>query len=364
MNIFLLDMSPESRHPLGGYTKTKDILTRNTPTLQITTNSILARIIDIHAIVGEVVIFHYKAGGREIDKCLSAESPITQLNISSTSVCGDVYIRTKQQSQPIELTFPFPITDTVKDDCCFLKLSVSFDQCSVEKSNSKYFARVLSVRNALVHRSDLVFNNSKYDEFSESLQLNNTDYLFGSFTVEYDVTAETGNFELFLPHQHQTRILIANNDNPACQINVSFTYQTYSSVHVTNNKKSKINGSEICLEETCYSFSVVKNVSWDEASQLCERKGLSLPQFHTASQLSSLLVASLEYIDYGSVIRSAMKRATSREEEGRKYMWNLYDHIFCYAPLLDLGKNLVHTGGTLIGSHFMYIAGRWGKVNI
>ena len=358
MIINILDIAPDSYDPQAGYIKTVAILARDVPTLQITANAVLIEIPpkSMSVALGELVIFQYKARGENTYRCLSAESPISHLDIASTSVCGDVYIRTIQQILPMVLTFPFNIKDTVKDDCCLLKLNVSFEQCSDIK-NSKYLLRVISKRNALVHRSAYPFNTSQYDKdieiYTKYPELQ-TDYLVGSFTVEYDVTEETGSFDLFLPHQHQTRILIANNDNPQCQVNISFTYQKYSSVHVIN-KKSTINGSEICLEETCYSFSIVKNVSWDEASQLCERKGLSLPQFHTASQLSSLLVASLEYIDYASLKTSMFESIMKTGSRQTMYVWNLTHSLFGYSPLLDVGRNLVHTGGTLIGSNVLFL---------
>ena len=220
----------------------------------------------------------------------------------------------------------------IKDNCCTVQLKFSFsDTCKTEID----FVRIFTKRDILVKRPaiEFLYKNNPDRFYSPGYDY---PYKLGLVKNSYTILNST---VLFLPDRQNIQWSDLT-DSVGCVIMMEYLFRPHRWIVNGPPPSPVFNKTDMCIADKCYHFSLVVNVTWNRASEICAESGGHLPVFNTRGSLQEVLISSMHY-------RQKKEESLSTKELKE---WNFQMEDFNW-----FDENFAHTSMAMLGSPFIYL---------
>ena len=262
------------------------------------------------------------------DVCALVDANSDPASFSASKEPWNRLVITRPSVGKYEFPEEFSSHNIFRDNCCTVQLKFRFhNKCN----KGTDFLLVDTSRTILVKRPG---NESQYKLGDD--WLNNYHYKLGIIKSVYTVFNST---VLILPDRQNIKWVI-HTETEGCLMLLDYIYRPHKWIVNGPPPNPVFNKTGACIADKCYQFSLVQNVTWQRASELCAETGAYLPVFNPRDVLQQLLMSSMQYRHIHSD-RSSVK-------ELREWKIELED----IKLFLD---NFAHTSMAMLGSPFIYL---------
>ena len=105
-----------------------------------------------------------------------------------------------------------------------------------------------------------------------------------------------GTGSIVLPDYQDTTIILPKQYIHNCSVTVSFLYKPYSFQVLMPSYAVEYDKARLCIKQVCYDLSIVEDMTWTQASEVCQSTGGHLPSFKDVRDISLLIYSGLSSV--------------------------------------------------------------------
>ena len=183
-----------------------------------------------------------------------------------------------------------------------------------------------------------VITSNRFYLIAKPLGQRKTHYSRSMLKADYAIQ---GTGPIVLPDYQNTTIILPNQYIHNCSVSVSFLYKSYSFKVLTPSYAVEYDKARLCIKQVCYDLSIVKDMTWTQASGVCQSTEGHLPSFKDIRDISLLIYSGLSSVIMHPKVNYPLKD-----------QWNIRFHEIHGFP--EKSYRILHSAAALLGAEFIY----------